>query len=122
MVRQYGFFTLLLIIGSFALKAQVSNDRKVLTEKEKIECLIQSVESLDGAKFIRNGTEYDASAAASHLRLKLNKAGSRIKTVHDFIDLIASKSSVSGKPYYIRLKTGEITSTADFFNRKLRDL
>ncbi len=41
----------------------------------RIEHLISNVESLKGAVFIRNGTEYDTKAAGSHLRMKLGKAG-----------------------------------------------
>ncbi len=51
------------------------------TEQQKIDDLIHTVETLQkNATFIRNGTEYDAAHAASHLRLKLRFAGSRIKS------------------------------------------
>ena len=43
-------------------------------EKKKIEFLISSVENLKGAKFIRNGSEYDGKEAAKHLRMKLQNA------------------------------------------------
>ena len=48
-------------------------------EKKKIEFLISSVENLKGAKFIRNGSEYNGKEAAKHLRMKLQNAGGRSK-------------------------------------------
>ena len=37
---------------------------KALTENQKIESLIKAVENRKDAKFIRNGSEYDAATAA----------------------------------------------------------
>lgn len=91
-------------------------------EKQKIEFLISSIENLQDATFIRNGNEYDARKAAEHLRLKLKKAGNRVKTVEDFIVLCASKSSVSGKPYRIRFKNGRSIETAVFFREALHGI
>src|SRR5436190_22382507 len=68
-----------------------------LTEAAKIQALISSVEQLKGAVFIRNGTEYDGAKAAEHLRRKLGYAGSKVKTAEQFIDLLATGSSMSGK-------------------------
>lgn len=75
----------------------------------RIEHLISTVESYKGAVFIRNGTEYDTKAAASHLRMKLGKAGDKVKTAEDFISGIASKSSISGKAYKIRKPDGTLS-------------
>src|ERR1700694_3900379 len=80
-------------------------------EKKKIDFLIASVEGLQGAKFIRNGTEYNGKEAADHLRLKYKSAGDRVKTADDFIRLCASKSSMSGKPYKIKYSDGKIINS-----------
>lgn len=85
----------------------------------RIEHLISAVEKLKGAVFIRNGTEYDPKAAGSHLRMKLKKAGDRVKTAEDFIDGIAAKSSTSGKPYQIRMSDGSVTDTEPYFRARL---
>lgn len=90
-------------------------------EDGRIEHLIQTVELSKGAVFIRNGTEYDGKDAGTHLRLKLKLAGSRVKTAEDFIETCASRSSVSGAAYQIRLPDGIITNTAAFFREKLRE-
>src|ERR1039457_5477093 len=90
-------------------------------EEKRIEHLLQTVESLKGAAFIRNGTEYDAKEAGKHLRLKLKLAGDRVKTAEDFIESYVSRSSFSGDAYKIRLSDGMITETAPFFRAKLRE-
>jgi len=90
------------------------------SEMDKIQYLINSVNELKGAKFIRNGTEYDAGSAASHLQLKLKAAGSKVKTAEDFIQLCATGSSVTGKPYLIRLTDGTILKSETFFRSKLK--
>ncbi len=87
----------------------------------RIEHLISNVESLKGAVFIRNGTEYDTKAAGSHLRMKLGKAGRRVKTAEQFIDGLASKSSFSGKPYQIRKADGAVVDTRPYFYTRLKE-
>ena len=91
-------------------------------EGQKIEALIEFVEQLGDAKFVRNGTAYDAKAAASHLRLKLREAGNRIKTADDFIRLVASRSSVSGKPYEIVFPDGRRSTSEAFLRARLQAL
>lgn len=90
-------------------------------ENKKIEFLISAVENLKGAKFIRNGTEYNRKEAAEHLRMKLQKAGDRVRTADDFIRLCASKSLLSGKPYMIRSSDGKTIKSAEFFREKLKE-
>jgi len=90
------------------------------SEAARIEYLIASVETLNGAKFIRNGSEHDARAAASHLRLKLRAAGNKVKTAEDFIKYCASGSSMTGEPYLIRLADGTTVRAEVFFRNKLK--
>jgi hypothetical protein len=89
-------------------------------EVAKIRYLIESVETLPGATFIRNGDEYDAKKAADHLRLKLKTAGNRVKTAEDFIRLCGSKSSVTGKAYRIRFSDGTTLDAETFFRKRLK--
>ena len=103
---------LLLMIG--AGYAQESN------EADKIQYLISSLQTLNGAEFIRNGKVYGASKAAAHLRFKLKWAGDRVKTAEDFIRLCASKSSLSGEPYRIRFSDGTTVETELFFRNRLK--
>ena len=89
-------------------------------EADKIQYLISSIETLNGAEFIRNGKAYDAERAADHLRLKLKMAGDRVKTAEDFIRLCASKSSLSGEPYRIRFSDGVTVEAEVFFHNRLK--
>jgi hypothetical protein len=106
---------LIILISLVAVRAYAQDSR----EAAKIRYLIASVEALEGAKFIRNGREYDARSAANHLRLKLKNAGKRVRTAEDFIKFCGSKSSMSGEPYLIRLTDGTIVKTEVFFRKKL---
>ena len=90
-------------------------------EKKKIEFLISAVENLKGAQFIRNGTEYNGKEAAEHLRVKLQKAGDRVRTADDFIRLCAAKSLLSGKPYMIRSSDGKTIKSEEFFREKIKE-
>ena len=91
-------------------------------EKKKIEFLLHEIEQLKGAKFWRNGSSYSPKQAADHLRMKWgSKAGSRVKTVRDFIEGIASKSSMSGKPYEIEFENGTRMKANDFLYKKLKE-
>lgn len=90
-----------------------------LTEDQKIDALIHSVEVLPDAQFIRNGSAHDAKAAADHLRMKRRFAGSRIHTANDFIEGVASRSSETGKPYQIRFANGKTEDAAEFFHTVL---
>jgi len=90
------------------------------SETAKIQYLIASVEALEGARFIRNGREYDTRAASNHLRLKLKTVGDKVRTAEDFISLCASKSSMTGEPYFIRLADGTTVKSEVFFKGKLK--
>lgn len=88
-------------------------------EQHRIEYLIDSVAALENASFIRNGESYDASKAASHMRLKWRLAGSRVKTAEDFIRYCGTASSTSGTPYTIRFSDGHTETSASFLLHKL---
>jgi|SRR5471032_1517343 hypothetical protein len=90
-------------------------------EEKKIDYLVASIESLQNAQFIRNGTAYEAKAAANHLRLKRRNAGSRVATADDFIRLCASTSSMSGTPYEIRFSDGRVVSSEAFLRQRLAE-
>ena len=105
---------LILSISAFAHAADFTS-----LEGQKIAYLIASVETLQGAQFLRNGSAYNAKAAADHLRLKLRMAGSQVVTADDFIRLCASASSVSGIPYQIRFPDGRVVSSEAYLRQKL---
>jgi Family of unknown function (DUF5329) len=111
----------LALLWVVALAGVALADQLATVERQKIDYLISAIETLDDAEFIRNGKAYDAKAAADHLRLKLKKAETRIKSAEDFIRYCASASSVSGTPYQIRFSDGRVTSSAEYLQQKLAE-
>ena len=106
-------FTLLLTIAiALALDRQA---------KAEIDELISYVET-SGVRFIRNGTEYSGVEGAQHLRDKLAKAGSRVKTTEDFITGVASTSYISGKPYLVKFADGHTQPTGDWLRAHLAEV
>jgi hypothetical protein len=88
-------------------------------EQTKIERLIAAVQRLDDAAFIRNGCAYDAATAVRFLRGKWQARRAEILSAGDFIEKVASCSSTTGKPYWIRLRDGRQLSTSQFFRSQL---
>ena len=90
-------------------------------EQARIDFLIHEVETSTAIKFIRNGSEYDGPAGASHLRMKLGYAGERVKTAEDFVKYCASESSMTHRKYQVRGADGRTTDAAAYFLAKLRE-
>jgi hypothetical protein len=67
--------------------------------------------------FIRNGDEHDALAAREHLAMKRRRGRRYFDTAEEFIDRIASKSSLSKRPYQIRCGDETVTAKAWFTTR-----
>ncbi len=94
-------------------------DAAPLAESEKIDRLIRYIAALEGAVFIRNGTEHGPAEAAQHLQSKREKAGDRVKTADDFIRLCASHSTLSGEAYLIRFADGHTRTAEDVLREEL---
>jgi hypothetical protein len=88
--------------GVVAVAAQLisgmANAQMPRTEQAQIDVLLRAVAD-SGCQVERNGSLHGAAEAEAHLRMKLARAGSRVQTAQQFIDHVASGSSVSGKPY-----------------------
>jgi Family of unknown function (DUF5329) len=56
-----------------------------------------------GCEFYRNGMRYDATQAGSHLRKKyaVLMSSGKPATTDAFIDKVASRSSLTGRPYEV---------------------
>ncbi len=106
----------------FILVATESISDNKAEETKQIELLLARIESMQDVVFIRNGKEYNSDKAADHLRLKWKKAGRRVKTAEDFIELCGSGSSISGKPYKIRFPDGRIENSAVIFKELLEEI
>ncbi len=92
-----------------------------LSEKDKINYLLDELEK-SKLIFIRNGDEYSAKDAREHMQKKLDYAGNRITTADQFITYIATKSSLSGKSYYVKYPDGKQTESAVYLRNLLSKL
>lgn len=75
-------------------------------------------------EFSRNGSWYAAPKASEHLQRKydyLQKKG-LVTSTESFIELAATKSSMSGKPYQVRCGNAAPVSSQSWFTGKLREL
>jgi len=91
-------------------------------EQLRIERLIKAVEARKDMKFIRNGTEYDCADAAKFLRGKLEAMGKEVTSARDFIERIASRSSMSGEPYHVKFADGKTMLANQFLTEELKRL
>lgn len=85
------FFVLFVLFGSYAVAEENSEITFLLSFVADSDCI-----------FIRNGNEYQGKKASKHLARKYDYAKSRVTTAEDFIGGIASRSSMTKKPYLVR--------------------
>lgn len=71
------------------------------------------------AIFIRNGSEHTPAEARAHVQAKYDHFKDRIKTPEDFIELAATKSLLSGKPYLVRPEGGKEQPLSDWLRAAL---
>ena len=64
--------------------------------------------------FIRNGKEHNPEEAAGHMQRKYDYYRKRVKTAEDFIEYSATKSTMSGRKYTIRLADGTEVIAQDY--------
>ena len=88
------------------------------SSKAEIDYLIAYV-AKSSVRFVRGGKEYSAKEAAEHLRYKLARSGGRVKTAEDFIAGIATKSSLTGRAYQIKLTDGSLRPTGPWLREAL---
>ena len=113
------FLVALLALATTTAIAATATTR---TPAAEIEALIRRVADARGVIFIRNGSEYAAADAATHLRRKLDASKGRIRTPEAFIDKLGSRSSMSGKAYRVRLPDGRVLDSATWLNGLLADI
>jgi hypothetical protein len=74
---------------------------------QEIKSLLDFVEHSE-CQFVRNGDEFTGSQARAHLEKKLNylEGKNMVHSAEDFIDLAATRSSMSGRAYEVRCPEG----------------
>jgi hypothetical protein len=81
--------------------------------------------SASNCQFERNGSWHNAADARQHLLRKLDYIEKRRETLasaEQFIDVAASKSSFSGKPYRVKCDAAEPVNSQVWLNRELKAL
>ena len=68
-------------------------------EEARINAMLEGLAQKKDLIFVRNGDEHTCYEAVSHLRLKLGNT----RTAEQFIDKVASSSSITGKPYIVKI-------------------
>jgi len=90
-----------------------------LTDAQKIDALIRTVEARKDLQFIRLGSVHSSSEAANMLRVKLSFAGDRVKTVEEFIEHVGTQT-LSGSPYFVVYPDGRQVPSAEFLRQELK--
>lgn len=93
------------------------------SEDKVIQTLIQRVEKTTDMVFVRNGSEYNATDAASHMRSKYDYFKAEIVTAEDFIERCATRSEMTKVAYKVKLASGAaMRDSGDFLREELRKL
>lgn len=109
----------LTLLTSFPALAKTLPD----AAKTEINQLLNRLEQ-SNCQFNRNGNWYLASEAKTHLNKKLDYLASHgeVGTTEEFIQLAASKSSMSGKPYYVQCPGTAQTESSLWLGTQLKQL
>ncbi len=86
----------------------------------EIDYLLNSIGSSD-CTFIRNGKRHNAQDAETHLRMKYRRGKRYAPTSEKFIERLASKSSLSNKPYYIECESEERMAFGQWLMQRLNE-
>jgi hypothetical protein len=105
------FLAILLLIPC----AVMADDESDVIMNAEIDYLLETVGS-SGCTFIRNESEHDAESAQKHLSMKRKRGKRYYDSADEFIEKLASKSSWSGDPYYIRCADDEVLAGEWFGN------
>jgi hypothetical protein len=89
--------------------------------RSEIDGLLLALQT-SGCEFNRNGFRYEAPKAKSHLLRKLDYLENRnaVQTTEQFIQLAATQSSVSGKPYLVECGGGAPVESKSWLTAQLK--
>ena len=113
-------FLLIAFVSLQLLSLQTRATEKPKLERE-LDYLIEEVRT-SGCIFERNGSRHTAKEAAAHLQLKLKNGRKHVESAEDFIDKLASKSSWTGKPYYLHCPKVSRSLVSFWLHDKLTNL
>jgi hypothetical protein len=88
----------------------------------EIDALIARVGHTKDVVFIRNGSEHTAAEAAEHLQRKRMSAHVGFASAEQFIDLVGTRSSITGRAYRVRTPDGKDVDSAVWLRGLLREV
>ncbi|MBF5007753.1 DUF5329 family protein [Diaphorobacter sp. NR2-3-3-1] len=88
------------------------------SEEARVQAMLALLEKRSDLVFIRNGESHSAVDAVAHLKLKLSRTRNRLDSAEQFVDKVASSSSMSGAPYLIQ-QSGKPSEPAKPFLQQL---
>ncbi len=88
--------------------------------RAEINALLSKLQS-SGCQFDRNGSWYSASEAKNHILRKLEylEGNRSIQSAEQFIELAASQSGSSGKPYHVKCGTNAAVESQQWLSQQL---
>jgi hypothetical protein len=116
-----GILTLMatfLVAGSGMLSTKEITSTE--TVNETIGYLLDYV-AASNCTFIRNGEPHTGREASVHFKSKYEHFKNKIKTPEDFIQMAATKSMLTGKPYLVKTTDGKEISCAEWLGKVLAD-
>ena len=103
----------------FVLLTSLVNADVSPAQKLEIEHLLNFVQH-SSCRINRNGTFYDGSAGASHIQKKYAYFKDDIQTTELFIELCASKSTLSGRYYMVQCGDDRQIKTKQWLLKELK--
>ena len=100
----------ILIITPRVVPVSMADESRAEDLDRTIAYLLQHV-ARSNLIFIRNGVMYSPREAEEHMRRKYEYFKKKIQTPEDFIRLCASMSTVTGRPYQVKLPDGRVLRT-----------
>lgn len=91
--------------------------------RAEVDALLKALQT-SGCQFSRNGSWHSAAEAQAHLTRKLEylEGKNLVKSAEDFIELGASTSSSSGKPYLVRCGSAPAVESKVWLKARLVEL
>ena len=114
---------LALLFGLSLPLTQVAQAATSAPSQSEINSLLQALQT-SGCQFNRNGSWYTAAEARDHMSRKVeyieNHGG--FKSTETFIELVATKSSMSGQAYQVRCGQAPAMPSAQWMAQTLKNL
>jgi hypothetical protein len=115
-----------LLIPLFSFLSVISSRAETFTNQEahqlnlntSVEYLLSYIRS-SNLTFVRNGNTFSSDIAAEHIKHKYEYNKKDIHSAEDFIELAATKSSLTGEPYLVNIGDGTSKPVADWLAEEL---